>query len=94
MAAYVSLIVVTIDAKQARFAKIHKEFSKKFLCILSVLILMNVSSFSVQHSESVALSPSWQCGLHSVNTLPTQFPSVTLEDSITSMVLLVPRRVV
>jgi hypothetical protein len=29
MAAYFSLIVVTIDAKQARFAKIHKEFSKK-----------------------------------------------------------------
>jgi hypothetical protein len=26
MAAYFSLIVVTIDAKQARFAKIHKEF--------------------------------------------------------------------
>jgi hypothetical protein len=50
MAAYFSLIVVTIDAKQARFAKIHKEFPKKFLCILSVLILANVSSFSVQHS--------------------------------------------
>jgi hypothetical protein len=52
MAAYFSLIVVTIDAKQARFAKIHKQFPKKFLCILGVLILANVSSFSVQHSES------------------------------------------
>jgi cytochrome b len=52
MATYFSLIMVTIDAKQARFAKIHKEFPKKFLYILSVLILANVSSFSVQHSES------------------------------------------
>jgi len=52
MAAYFSFIVVTIDAKQARFAKIHKEFPKKFLCILSMLILANVSSFSVQHSKS------------------------------------------
>ncbi len=78
--------------KASKICKINKEFSKKFLCILSVLILVNVSSFSVPHSESVTLSPSWQCGLHSVNTLPTQFPSVTSEDSITSMVLFVPRR--